>query len=193
MEPYNLRTLKLLEEIEKEEVPSQRDLAGMLNISLGLVNSFIKRLAQKGYFKVTTIPKSRAKYALTPKGAAEKTRLTYEFIQHSYEFYRTARQKLRKLFRTLEADGIRRIVFYGASDLAEIAYISLQETLIEIVGVVDDRKQGQSFLGLTITDLACLDRLEYDALLITLDELTDDTMKRLRGEQISENRIVMVS
>ena len=193
MDPNNLRTLKIFEEIEKEQVPSQRDLARVLNISLGLVNSFIKRLTQTGYLKLTTLPKSRTKYVLTPKGIAEKTRLTYEFIQYSFEFYRDVRQKLRKLFRTLMEKGVGRIVFYGVSDLAEIAYISLQETPIEIVGVADDRKQDQSFFGLTITGLACLNSLEYDAILITVDESTDDAVDRLKREQISADRIVMVS
>ncbi|MFC1826021.1 transcriptional regulator, partial [Thermodesulfobacteriota bacterium] len=113
-----------------------------MNISLGLVNSFIKRLVKKGYCKVTSIPKNRVKYILTPKGATEKTRLTYKYIQHSYKFYKDARQKLSKQFKDLESQGVQRIVFYGANDLAEIAYISLQETSIDIAVVVDDEKIG---------------------------------------------------
>ncbi|MBW2133565.1 MAG: winged helix-turn-helix transcriptional regulator [Deltaproteobacteria bacterium] len=76
MDHRDLRTLKLLEEIEHNHAPSQRDLAKKLNISLGLVNAFVKRLAHKGYFKISTIPKNRVMYILTPKGMAEKTRLT---------------------------------------------------------------------------------------------------------------------
>ena len=59
MDNQDIRTLKILEEIGTDNVPSQRELARKLNVSLGLVNSFVKRLAQKGYFKVTTIPKCR--------------------------------------------------------------------------------------------------------------------------------------
>jgi len=84
MDHKDIRTLKLLEEIEENHVQSQRELAKKLNISLGLVNSFIKRLAHKGFFKITTIPKNRVKYILTPEGAVEKTRLAYKYIQHSY-------------------------------------------------------------------------------------------------------------
>ena len=87
MNHHDIHALRILEEIEKDNSQSQRELARKLDISLGLVNSFVKRLAQKGYFKITTIPKNRAKYILTPKGFAEKTRLTYEFIQYSFHFY----------------------------------------------------------------------------------------------------------
>jgi len=66
MDQQELRTLQLLEEIESNRSPSQRDLATHLNISLGLVNAFMKRLAKKGYFKITNIPRNRVRYILTP-------------------------------------------------------------------------------------------------------------------------------
>jgi len=129
METQDIRTLKILEKVQDENSPSQRHLARELNISLGLVNSFIKRLALKGYVKATTIPSKRIKYILTPKGMTEKSRLTYKYIQYSYHFYRSSRQKFRRLFADMESQGVRRIVFFGASDLAEIAFLSLQENL----------------------------------------------------------------
>ncbi len=73
------------------------------------------------------------RYLLTPKGAAEKTRLTYEYIQSSVVFYRDARHKVRQLFNDLTHGGYRSICFYGVSDLAEIAYLSMQETPIQLV------------------------------------------------------------
>jgi DNA-binding MarR family transcriptional regulator len=166
MDHRDIRTLKLLEEIERNHSPSQRQLSRHLNISLGLVNSFIKRLAQKGYFKITNIPKNRVKYILTPKGAAEKTRLTYAYIKYSFEFYKNSRQKIRELFAELSQQGVRKIVFYGAGDLAEIAFLSLRETPIQLVAVVDDTKIGKKFLELRIKALTALTALEFDCILI---------------------------
>ena len=64
MDPKDIRTLKILEQVDNGRTPSQRDLAGELNISLGLVNSFIKRLVKKGFVKIRTIPKKN----LYPRG-----------------------------------------------------------------------------------------------------------------------------
>ncbi|MGB2929352.1 MAG: winged helix-turn-helix transcriptional regulator, partial [Desulfobacterales bacterium] len=72
MDNKDIRTLKFLEEIDNNHTPSQRDLSRKLDVSLGLVNSFIRRLVHKGYLKITTVPKNRVKYILTPKGATEK-------------------------------------------------------------------------------------------------------------------------
>jgi len=192
MDLKDIRTLKIIEEIEKGYAPSQRELASELNISLGLVNSFIKRLVKKGYFKITNIPANRVKYILTPKGAAEKTRLTYKYIRHSYKFYRDARQKLKKHFKELEAQGVHCIVFYGANDFAEIAYLSLQETSIDIEAVVDDEQIGQKFLGIMIKDPSMLESLSFDRILITSVEKRNETLEKILANGISRNKVVMI-
>ncbi|MDX2454651.1 winged helix-turn-helix transcriptional regulator, partial [Desulfosarcina sp.] len=94
MESKNLKTLQLLEAIAADKPTSQRELSDTLQISLGLVNSFIKRLVKKGYCKITTVPKNRVKYMLTPAGAMEKTRLTYEYISSSYHYFKAAKNRV---------------------------------------------------------------------------------------------------
>ncbi|MDL1983867.1 MAG: winged helix-turn-helix transcriptional regulator [Deltaproteobacteria bacterium] len=192
MDHKDIRTLKLLEEIEENHVQSQRELAKKLDISLGLVNSFIKRLAQKGFFKITTIPKNRVKYILTPEGAVEKTRLAYKYIQYSYKFYKDARHKLRKLFQKLEAERVNLIVFCGASDFAEIAYISLQETSIEMVAVVDMLKAGEQFLGYSVLDPVYLNSLSFDRILITTIESREIILDDIIEKGVPANKIVTI-
>jgi len=192
MDNQDLRTLKILEEIEKDKAPSQRYLAGKLNISLGLVNSFIKRLAQKGLFKIKNIPKNRVKYILTPKGAAEKTRLTYKYIQYSFQFYKSAREKLRILFYGLTKNGNKKIVFYGAGDLAEIAYISLQEVPIELVAVIDDNKAGEIFMDFVITTSDYLTTIYFDKIIITSIDETENILNNILKKGISRSNVAML-
>lgn len=189
MDHHDINALRILEEIEKDSSQSQRDLARKLNISLGLVNSFIKRLAHKGYFKITTIPKNRARYILTSQGFAEKTRLTYEFIQYSYHFYKTALGKLKTLFKALENSGVKRVVFYGASDLAEIAYLTLKETSLELVGIVDDMKSGERLLGFTIMHPSSLTEPEYDMIIVTSINAKDGIHENLVELSIPETKV----
>ncbi len=189
MNHHDIHALRILEEIEKDNSQSQRELSRKLNISLGLVNSFVKRLAQKGYFKITTIPKNRVKYILTPQGFAEKSRLTYEFIQYSFDFYRRAREKLKRLLSTLQNDGVEYVVFYGASNLAEIAYVSLKETSLELAGIVDDFKSGERFLGMTISHPSTLTGLEYDRIIVTSISSKDDMYENLVKLDIPKDKI----
>ena len=193
MDPKDIRTLKILEKFDNEKTPSQRDLAGELDISLGLVNSFIKRLVKKGFVKITTIPRKRIKYILTPRGAAEKTRLTYEYIQHSYNFYKEARQKLRDLYSDLERQDITRIVFYGAGDLAEIAYISLQETTIQLVAIVDDAKRGTRFMKFSVADPALLNGISFDRILLTTINTREACLQKIADSGISSDLVIEIN
>ena len=192
MDPIDLRTLKLLEKVDNDGTPSQRDLARDLNISLGLVNSFIKRLAKKGYFKIGHLPKNRVRYILTPRGVAEKSRLTYEYIQYSFKFYRDARQKLRDLYAELETQGVRRIVFYGADDLAEIAYISLQQSRIELVAVVDDGSIGKKFMQFTVAHPDRFVSLWFYRILIATINSTESIFEKIATMGISASRVVEI-
>jgi DNA-binding MarR family transcriptional regulator len=192
MDPKDIRTLKILEKVDNDVVPSQRDLARDLNISLGLVNSFIKRLVKKGYFKARHVPKNRMRYFLTPEGASEKTRLTYEYIQHSYNFYKEARQKLRDLYTGLEHRDVSSIVFYGAGDLAEIAYLSLQETNIKLVAVVDDEKKGKRFMRYIVEHPDRLVALTFDKILITSLNSKEFIYQRIAALGLSTDSVVQI-
>jgi len=192
MDPIDLRTLKILEKVANNGTPSQRDLARDLNISLGLVNSFIKRLAKKGYFKIGHLPKNRVRYILTPRGIAEKSRLTYEYIQYSFKFYKDARQKLRDLYAELETQGVRCIVFYGAGDLAEIAYLSLQQSCIELVAVVDDGRVGNNFMQFTVAHPDRIESFWFDRILITSVDSKESIFGKIATMGISPGRVVEI-
>lgn len=192
MDQKDLRILHLLEEIESNQYPSQRYLAEKLNISLGLANSFVKRLTNKGYCKITTIPKNRVKYILTPKGAAEKTRLTYAYIRYSYKFYKRARQNLKELFKNLVEEGVQRIVFYGADELAEIAYVSLHETTLKLTAVVDDKKVGKRFFKFEVTDPNGLKSLSFDKIIITDTESNKQIMEKLIDSGIPRGKLTLL-
>lgn len=192
MDPQDIRTLRLFEEIEKNGAPSQRELARQLNISLGLVNSFVKRLTAKGYLKITTIPKKRIKYILTPKGFAEKSRLTYQYIRLSYNFYREARNKLVRLFQDLEAEKVGQIVFCGVSDLAEIAYLSMQETSINFGGIIDDTAVGERFLNGQVRGLESLFSSGFDKILVTADDPDHQLINKIVKAGVPRDQIIVI-
>ena len=192
MDPQDLKSLQILEEIGNTHSPSQRYLARKLNISLGLANSFVKRLVKKGYVKITTIPRNRVMYMLTPQGFAEKSRLTYEFIQHSLSLYKEALKKFEGLLKELEERKIRKVILYGANDLAEITYVSLKANNIKLVGVVDDTKKGTQFLDFTIQSTSDIKDLEFDSIIIATLESKERMVKKLVEKNIPREKIIML-
>jgi predicted transcriptional regulator len=92
------QSLQILDELSNNDSLTQRDLSSRLGIALGLVNSYIKNLVAKGYLTVKAIPSKRYAYYLTPKGFAEKTKLTYDLLHDYTRVYREARKILKQLF-----------------------------------------------------------------------------------------------
>ena len=165
MDLQGQRDLQLLNEIEQDAEVTQRSLAKKLGVALGLTNLYLKRLAHKGYIKITTIPRHRIKYLLTPRGIAEKSRLTYLYMQYSLTYYRDMRQRLKRVLSGLSRAGAKRIVIYGTGELAELTYLSIREMDLTLVGFVNGA-QGQTFLSYPVWPIDSLSSWEFDALLI---------------------------
>jgi DNA-binding MarR family transcriptional regulator len=190
MDQEELRTLKLLEAVDSRNPPTQRELARDLDISLGLVNAFMKRLAKKGYFKITHIPKNRVKYLLTPKGAVEKSRLTYRYIRYSIGFYREIKEMLISLFSRLEDEGVEEIALYGCGEVAELAHLFLQNTSIKLAGVFDRNPDGKRFFGHKVRHCEKLTNGGYQYVLLTQTDDIQTHFDRLVDLGVKAERIL---
>ena len=125
---------------------TQRHLAKRTGIALGLANSYLKRCVRKGLVKIHQAPANRYLYYLTPKGFAEKSRLTGQYLSSSFKFYRRAGDSCADAFVLCKGNGWRRITLCGASDLAEIASLRALEHGIEIACVYDASRESGRFL-----------------------------------------------
>jgi hypothetical protein len=127
---------------------------------------------RKGLIKIGQVPLNRYVYYLTPRGLAEKSRLSVEYLMWSFEFFRRARKQFSNLFGHCIASGGRRVVLFGNSELAEIAILSVAETPIEVVAVVDPHdNSGQCAGRPVVATMAAAKKLagraRIDALMVT--------------------------
>jgi len=186
------RSLRILTELSGDDSLTQRDLSRRLGIALGLVNSYLRNLLAKGFIVVKSIPPRRYAYFLTPKGFAEKTRLTYDLLQDYTRIYREARANLKRLFTELRSDGKRIIVFAGADEVAEIAFLTLQETDLELSGVVDVDASGEKFFGNAVRPVADIGAMRYDSIVITSYLKRDRIYKELLGNKADKKNIKVI-
>ncbi len=183
------RDLLLLTELERDGTVTQRFLAVKLGVALGLTNLYVKRLARKGYIKITTIPSHRVRYLLTAQGFAEKSRLTYRYMQYSLAHYRDMRARLRQTLSRAAESGMKRVVIYGTGELAEMAYLSLREMNMVLVGVVDDEQQA-SFLSYPVWLPQTLTEWEFDAVLLADLEQTVRQKESLGRHHIPDGKVL---
>jgi DNA-binding MarR family transcriptional regulator len=170
--------LGLLESVDRNGAQSQRLLASELGIALGLVNAYLKRCVKKGLVKVSEAPARRYAYYLTPKGFAEKSRLTIDYFSYSFGFFRRAKSDCHLELREMQQRGMTDLVLAGCSDLAEIASICARETGLNIVAVVDPSATGPSFVGAPL--LPSFDSLppQRHAILVTDINMTARTIEK---------------
>lgn len=159
--------LGLLESVERDGARSQRELAADLGIALGLVNAYLKRCATKGLLKMSEVPTRRYAYYLTPKGFAEKTRLTVQYLSSSFSFFRAAKADCVSVFETAKAQGLNRLVLAGKSDLAEIAILCAIEADVKIVAVVDPDAAPMRFVGTNVVASYAAVPQPFDAVVVT--------------------------
>jgi DNA-binding MarR family transcriptional regulator len=183
------RSLLLLSEITGEEPLSQRELSRRLGIAVGLVNSYLKNLVSKGYVRVKNFPSNRYAYLLTPQGLAEKSRLTYQHLSYFTSLYTVARQDYLDLFRRLETAGVREVAFCGVDEVAEVAYLSLQETGLKLAAVMDDSRKGSNFFGVLVVSFTEGVSLANVPLIISSLKRRDELMQVLQELGVAGSRI----
>lgn len=159
--------LDLLESVNLESQQSQRSMADRFGVALGLVNAYLKICIKKGYVKVRRMPARRRAYLLTPKGLAEKSRLTVLLLSNQLELFRRARADYASVFADARARGWRRVVLIGASDLAEISVICAREAEIDIVALVDPGVRRERYVGAPVTGDLIGVASPFDGALIT--------------------------
>ena len=91
---------EVLRKIKNKPETTQRELAEELGFSLGKLNYCLKALRSKGLIKIENFRKNPNKinyiYILTPKGMAEKTKLTINFMKRKMKEYEELKKEIGK-------------------------------------------------------------------------------------------------
>lgn len=147
--------LSLLESIGESEGSqtrvTQRELASRAGLSLGMTNSLIRRLAERGWVKLTRLSPKSMRYALTPEGVAEITRRTSGYFRRAARNTDKYRAQIELFIVEAKRTGASTLVLAGTSELDfliefvcerhEIAYVKTTDfdrarTLCKRAGVI---------------------------------------------------------
>jgi DNA-binding MarR family transcriptional regulator len=188
-----MRDLRLLEELERNPIVSQRELSHRFGIALGVTNACLRRMARKGWIRVRDLNPRKIGYYLTPKGMLEKTRLTIHLISFRVQHYAELKKVIASKLLEMQHDSRQRIVFYGVSDEMEVAYITLQGVNLKLVGIVEDDEKftPQFIFGYELESVSRINELKPDCILIT--SLEENEKKRARLQKLVNNEEVYIS
>ena len=186
------RELQLLEEISGHSYVTQRSLAKKLGVALGLTNLLLYRLTRKGCIKVVNLQRKRLRYLITPHGVAEKSRLTCEYLEYSLQFYRQIRGFLAASLTPLARAGCKDILLYGTGEVAEIAYLTMQEMDLNLVGMVDGENGRGKFLGVPVISPADLSLIPFDRIVIADFSSREKIQQQLQALGVPADKMITI-
>jgi DNA-binding MarR family transcriptional regulator len=197
--PENEYDRQILQAIASGGPITQRSLSSDLGVALGLTNLLIRRLVGKGYVRMAGMGTRHVRYLMTPAGWEALSHATRLSLENTIHLYTQTREQIRSSLAmlaeccTVDPSGEKRVVFYGAGDVAEIAYVSLQRTDLTLIGVVDDRRRGK-FFDLSICDAEALspetlDGVPYSHVIVASIRHTEAINARIRERGVPAHRV----
>jgi DNA-binding MarR family transcriptional regulator len=183
-----MKELSLLQELEKNPIVSQRELANKFGIALGVTNACLKRMGHKGWIRITSLNHHKIGYFVTPKGFKEKTKLTLHLISWTVKHYSTLKKIIGERLLEMQNNNIERVVFYGVSEEMEIALVTLQGTSLKLIGIVEDDEKyfPRVVLGYELEPVSRVKELNPDAILITALAEIEKKKDRLRELMVAK-------
>ncbi len=166
MERGELLQLEILKHVEQTPQLNNRMAARKLGVSVKLAHATLRKMVARGLLHVKKEHSRRWDYFVTPAGIAEKTRLTYEFLDFSFQFYHEARKRSAQLCRELSERGLKQVAFLGAGEMAEIAYLGVVEWKLQLVAVYDQDKHGSNFMSVSVLPLAAISSSTAEAIIV---------------------------
>lgn len=187
---------QILQAIASGERVTQRSLARQMGVAVGLANLLIRRLVGKGYVRIANMGARHVKYLMTPAGWDALAKATRASLENTVHLYTQTREHIRDSLASISeqcAENEKRVVFYGAGDVAEIAYVSLQNTDLSLVGVVDDARTGR-FFHLEIATPDALTRetiagVPYSHVVITSLHAADAIRAKLASRDVPAEKV----
>jgi len=185
------KQLETLLEIKDNPSLSQRSLAQKLNISLGLTNAILQNLIHRGWVKVQKMTGRKILYLITPQGIARATNLVYNRFRETQHYYQYTKELLTSYLISLYTKGKRKAAIYGTSQLAEITYLSLLDSPLQLYSIITDDPSlaKKKFLGhevLTLSDFAQkiseISNLKNLIVLSTVNQVVYKEGKGYKGE-----------
>jgi len=128
----SLKEYQIITQLQEGMDLTQRQIAKNTGLSLGLVNLLLQRMIKKGLVKIEKLNARSLRYILTPKGMAEKVRLTCEHLKKSYAQISSLMEVVAAVVARAWRQGYRDVILYGPADeVLQILKIALAQQEIE--------------------------------------------------------------
>jgi len=122
----------------------QRDLAQIAGASLGMTNSILKRLAQKGWITIKRLNSRNIQYAVTLEGFNEIIHRSYRYFKRTIRNVVFYKDILEDLVSRAKYRNINSVILVGVSDLDFIVEHACRHWGLRFLRSSEDEKSGKT-------------------------------------------------
>ena len=122
----------------------QRDLAQIAGASLGMTNSILKRLAQKGWITVKKLNSRNIQYAVTLEGMNEIIHRSYRYFKRTIRNVVYFKDILEDVVDEARRKNINTVILVGTSDLDFIVEHACRRWGLSFARIPDAEKTGET-------------------------------------------------
>jgi len=115
---HSEKELSILEKIHKsKDSIKQRDLAKIAGLSLGMTNTILKRLVEKGLITIKKVNNRNIVYAVSPRGIEEISARSYKFFKRTIKNIVVYKEAIDGIIKDTKKKGFTKIYLAGKSDI----------------------------------------------------------------------------
>ena len=164
-----IRELVLMMEIERDPLISQSALGDKAGLVPSMVNTYIRRMSERGLVEKHGQSRRTTSYYLTESGRDHRAELARRYSIETVRLYKYAKEEFRRLLGA-GADRLKhkRIVVYGSAETGELSCQVLLELGCQLGGVVDNDplQQGRILFGHTVVSPEALESFDPQVVLV---------------------------
>mgnify|MGYP000742214557 CR=1 FL=1 len=137
-----------------------------------MVNLFLGGIEREGYLRRKKHTTKKVEYILTKKGIERRKLLNIWYLKSSQDIYSSAKDNILVFINQIILKGYKKILLYGAGEVAEILIRVLNETNeipLEVLAVIDDNpsRQDEKVLQIPVISNESIDNYEHDGILVS--------------------------
>ena len=143
-------------------------MSDVLASSVAMTNNYLNEIEKRGLLEREYISTKEVIYHITDEGRKRRKYLSIVYLNESQKMYDGAKEELLKFVEQIKEKGFKKILLYGAGEVAEI-FLNAIKGEVEVLAVIDDdeSKQGKELVNILIISKNEIINYEYDGILIS--------------------------
>ena len=156
---------------------TQAELARRCNLSVAMVNNYMKSLCSRGLLEYHRRTSKSVTYHLTALGRDWLAATELELVSEAVELFDQIKDRIRETIRRQAPGAFRRVVIYGTGTLAELTFHALLPLHPEMLSFCDDEavQSARELCGQPVLVYGQIEEVKPDVVVITGGVRAGDT------------------